>query len=353
MMPRASGDEMLRALRTRPELDGVPVVMLTAKADDELRVRLLQEGAQDYVMKPFSAEELRARVANLVTIKRARELLQRELASQVRDLGVLASEVTFRKQELRTALDAMRVARDQAERASRAKSDFLSLVSHELCTPLTTMRTYLHVLERDSGSGLAPEHRAIVAKIGRSSTRLMGLIDSLLEYARIESGRLAAELARVDLPALVSEVVEEMETQAAEKGLALRGGVAGDLPPLVSDARLLRLILVNLIGNGIKYTERGSVSLSVSHAAGRFRLAVKDSGPGIPVADQSRIFEPFEQLEPVRNKHTPGVGLGLALVKQMVGALGGRLELCSEPDRGSTFTVVLPEGDALGLRESA
>jgi signal transduction histidine kinase len=349
MMPRASGDHMLRELRKSAELDGVPVVVLTAKADDELRVRLLQEGAQDYVMKPFSAEELRARVANLVTIKRAREVLQRELASQVRDLGVLASEVTFRKRELRTALDAMRVARDHAERASRAKSDFLSLVSHELCTPLTTMRTYLHVLERDKGSALTPEHRAIVAKIGRSSTRLVGLIDSLLEYARIESGRLAAEPAPVDLPLLLRDVIDEVETQAEEKGLTLRGAVVGDLPPLVSDARLLRLILVNLIGNGIKYTERGGVNVSVSHAEGSFRLAVEDSGPGIPIADQDRIFEPFEQLEPVRNKHTPGVGLGLALVKQMVGALGGHLELCSEPDRGSTFTLVLPPGAVVDL----
>src|SRR5207249_8287090 len=142
------------------------------------------------------------------------------------------------------------------------------------------------------GSSLAPEHRAIVAKIGRSSTRLIGLIDSLLEYTRIESGRLVAELARVDLPALVRDVIEEVETQAEEKGLALRGAVAPDLPPLVSDARLLRLVLVNLIGNGIKYTERGGVKVSVSHAAGSFRLAVEDSGPGIPVADQSRIFEP-------------------------------------------------------------
>src|SRR3989442_1330431 len=178
MMPRMSGDQLVRALRNRPAFDGVPIVILTARADDELRVRLLRSGAQDYVMKPFLAEELRARVANLVIIKRTREVLQHELASQVSDLEALAAEVTFRKRELRTALDAMRVAREQAEQASRAKSDFLSLVSHELRTPLTAIRTYLHLLERDGAASLLPRQRSIVEKTARSSGRLLALVES-------------------------------------------------------------------------------------------------------------------------------------------------------------------------------
>jgi len=353
MMPRMSGNNMLRALRAHPELDAVPVVMLTAKADDDLRVQLLRDGAQDYVMKPFSPEELRARAANLVTIKRVREVLQGELESQVRDLETLASEVSFRKRELRSALDAMRVARDHAERASRAKSDFLSLVSHELRTPLTAVRAYLYILQRDGGEPLAPQHRAIVDKIAGSSTRLLGLIDGLLEYVRIESGRLVTQVAPVDLAALLSDVIDEIRPQAELKGLELRAAVAPDLPPLTSDARLVRLILANLVGNGVKYTERGTVEVSASYAAGDFRLAVTDTGPGIPAEKQKLVFEPFEQLEPVRNKHTPGVGLGLALVRQMVDALGGRLELHSEPGRGSAFTVILPPAEAPALRQSA
>jgi signal transduction histidine kinase len=353
MMPQLSGADMLQALRARPELEGVPVVVLTAKADDALRVRLLREGAQDYVMKPFAAEELRARVANLLAIKRARELLQRELESRVHDLEALASEVSVRKRELRTALDTMRVVRDQAERASRAKSDFLRLVSHELRTPLTSIRTHLHLLQRERGQALAPEHRAIVEKIARSSARLLGLIESLLEYSRIESGRLVTQVAPVDLRALVGDVIDELRPHAEQKALALLASVAPDLPPLTSDARLLLLILTNLIGNGIRYTERGSVEVSVSYAAGSFRLTVTDTGPGIPAEQQELIFEPFEQLEPMRNKHTPGVGLGLALVRQMVVALGGRVELRSELGRGSTFTVVLPPVEASALRQSA
>ena len=353
MMPRMSGDQLLRALRDRPAFDGVPIVILTARADDELRVRLLRSGAQDYVMKPFSADELRARVANLVIIKRTREVLQHELASQVSDLEALAAEVTFRKRELRTALDAMRVARDQAEQASRAKSDFLSLVSHELRTPLTAIRTYLHLLERDGAASLLPRQRSMVEKTVRSSARLLALVESLLEYTRAESGQLVTDVAPLDLGALAADVVEEMRPLAEQKQLALHVAAPPALPPLLSDAQLVRLILVNLIGNGIKYTEQGGVEVSVSHDEGVHRLAVIDSGPGIPADRQRVIFEPFTQLEPVRHKHTPGVGLGLALVERMVAALGGRVELRSELGCGSEFTVVLPPAPPQALQASA
>jgi len=342
MMPGVSGDQLVRAMRERAELDAVPIVLLTAKADDELRVKLLRDGAQDYVMKPFSAEELRARVANLISMKRTRELLQQELASQLRDIELLATEVTFRKRELEGALEAMRVARAQAERASQAKSDFLRLVSHELRTPLTAIQTYLYVLERDAGETLAPNQRDIVHRIAASSDRLLGLIESLLEYAHIETGRLVVQRERVDVPALVQEVVSQMAPQATEKGLELRVAPAVTVPAVQTDPRLIRLIVANLVGNAIKFTMRGAVELSYSHQDHAHRLSVRDSGPGIPADIQTHIFEPFEQLEPVHQKHTPGVGLGLALVREMVQALGGHVELESRVGAGSTFTVVLP-----------
>jgi signal transduction histidine kinase len=289
----------------------------------------------------------------MVTIKRAREVLQEELASQVSDLESLAAEVTFRKRELRTALDTMRVARDHAEQASRAKSDFLSLVSHELRTPLTAIRTYLHLLAREGAGSLAPRQRSIVEKTARSSARLLSLVESLLEYVRAESGRLVTDVAPVDLGALVGDVVEEMRPLAEQKLLALHVTTPPALPPLVSDAQLVRLILVNLISNGIKYTDQGGVAVSVSHGEGVHRVSVVDSGPGIPPDRQRLIFEPFTQLEPVRHKHTPGVGLGLALVERMVAALGGRVELRSELGSGSEFTVVLPPAPPQALRASA
>jgi signal transduction histidine kinase len=146
----------------------------------------------------------------------------------------------------------------------------------------------------------------------------------------------------IDLAVLAAETVEEMLPQAQQKNLELGLLPAPELPPLQSDPRLVRLILTNLLDNALKYTEQGGVEVSIGLEEGAHRLAVRDTGPGIATEQQALIFEPFEQLEPIRQKHTPGVGLGLALVREMAGALGGRIELTSQPGAGSTFSVVLP-----------
>jgi signal transduction histidine kinase len=141
-------------------------------------------------------------------------------------------------------------------------------------------------------------------------------------------------------------VVEELSPQAEQKGIALRLAPSPAAPPpLASDPRLCRLVVVNLVGNAVKFTLRGEVEVSVAWEAGLHRVRVRDSGPGIPAQDQERIFEPFEQMEPVPNKHTRGIGLGLSIVKEMVEALHGRIELTSQVGVGSTFTVLLPSLD--------
>jgi signal transduction histidine kinase len=216
------------------------------------------------------------------------------------------------------------------------------MVSHELRTPLTVITTYLQMLEMERAGTLAPRQREMLRKMLVASRRLLRLIESLLEFARVQSGRLTIRVESVDLATLAAETVEELQPQAQRKQLELRLQPAPALPPLQSDPRLVRLILSNLIDNALKYTEHGTVEVSLGHTDGAHRLAVKDTGPGIPPEQQAIIFEPFEQLEPIRQKHTPGVGLGLALVKEMTGALGARIELTSQVGAGSTFSIVLP-----------
>jgi signal transduction histidine kinase len=342
MMPLHGGDELVRKLRSRPELNAVPVVLLTARADDGLRVRLLSEGAQDYLTKPFSAAELRARVGNLIAMKRARDVLQAELSVRQDDLEELAREVARRKRELQTALEGMRVARAHAEQAGQARTDFLSLVSHELRTPLTSISLYLQALQRGGEGALAPRQLEVLRKIGGSSGRLQEMIDMLLEYIAARAGRLVRRVEAIDLPALAAAAVEDLQPQAEQKGLELRLDAAEGLAPLWSDAGLVRLVLVNLAGNAIKYTERGRVEVRLSYGDGRHRLAVRDTGPGIPVEQQALVFEPFTQLEPLRYKHKPGIGLGLALVREVVRALQGEIDLTSRVGEGTTFTVQLP-----------
>jgi signal transduction histidine kinase len=349
MMPRLSGDALVREVRSRPELDGIPILVLTAKADDGLRVRLLQEGAQDYLSKPFFAEELRVRARNLVTMKRARDILQRDLESRTRDLESLARQVAQRRRELETALSSARVARDHADQASAMKTSFLRMVSHELRTPLTSLKLNLERLVRSRDRSLTPRQHDMVRKIASSSLRLQELIESLLEYARIEGGRLRVEVEAFDAGALCADVLEELTPQAEQKSLALRLLPSPARPPLVSDPRLLRLVIVNLVGNAVKFTPEGHVEVSVTCADGAHTFAVTDTGPGIPAEEHERIFEPFEQMEPIANKHTRGVGLGLSIVKEMVEALRGKLSLASAVGKGSTFTVTLPSLDGVDV----
>lgn len=346
MMPRLSGDQLVEAMRQDAALDAIPVVMLTARADDELRVALLREGAQDYLVKPFAARELLARVKNLVTMKRARDILQRELDVQVRDLERLAQEATGRKRELESALEAVRVARDQAEQASQLKSNFLSLVSHELRTPLSTLLLQLELMLRQEEVSGAGRHKRGVERMLGSVRRLMDMMGSLLDFARIENGRLSVRQAPVDLPALIREVAAELSPLAERKQLALTLELGAVPDEVRTDPRLLRTIVSNLAGNAIKFTERGAVTLELGRAGDEVLIRVRDTGPGIPLDRQTAIFQPFEQLESIESKQTPGFGLGLAIVRELAEALGARVDLDSAPGAGTTFSVALPLGDA-------
>lgn len=342
MMPRLSGEELVREVRKEASLSATPILLLTAKSDDELRTETLQNGAQDYVVKPFYADELLARVANLLTIKRTRDLLQHEVEAQQGDVEALSRQVVAQKRELSAALASAREARLQAEQASRAKSDFLSLVSHELRTPLTSIQLQLERFKRGAAGTVDGEQTQALEKIARSSARLLEMVESLLEFGRTESGHLEIVPSRVNLVALVRDVIDELRPRAEQKGLALTAEYTGDQDGVESDPRLLRLIVINLVDNAIKYTEYGSVEVRVTESGdGTCSVRVSDTGPGIDPALQERIFEPFMQLEQVRHKRGAGVGLGLALVRNIARALGARVHVESTVGSGSVFTVTL------------
>jgi signal transduction histidine kinase len=341
MMPRMSGDVLLRELRARPELEATPVLLLSARADDALRVRLLSSGAQDYLVKPFLGAELTARVRNLATLKRTRDALQDELKASSGDLEALARELALRKRQVDAALEATQAAREQAQRASEFKSTLLQLLSHELRTPLAVVQLNLQLLERER-EALSARHQGLVEKLTRGSSRLHHLVETILEYTRLESEHLELALSEVELADLAREVVEACRPEAQRKLLSLELRLPP--PPLRvrTDARLLHLVLLNLVTNAVKYTDQGSVEVFIEALPEAWQLGVRDTGRGIAPEDQERIFEPFQQLEDVRRKSTPGLGLGLVLVKQLVERLGARVTVLSEVGRGSTFVVTLP-----------
>ena len=234
-------------------------------------------------------------------------------------------------------------ARNEAERANRAKSTFLANMSHELRTPLNAILGFSNLLRERSDS---EQQRRELDIIHRSGQHLLGLINDVLDIAKIEAGRTVLELGPCDVKALVQDVADMMQARAAEKRLALVVADTAGFPLYVrTDAAKLREILINLLGNAVKYTEEGSVTLRFSaepdSGGNQVRLcfAVEDTGVGIAPEDQERIFEAFEQAG--MGSSQTGTGLGLAITRQFVRMMGGRIELESALGRGSCFRVTI------------
>ena len=240
-------------------------------------------------------------------------------------------------------------ARARAEQASRAKSEFLATMSHEIRTP---MNGVLGMLRLMADGPLNERQRQQVRVMRSSSEILLGILNDILDYSRVESGEIEVESAVFDLHELVEDIVVLMQGRAREKELALDLAIAGGVPAAVTgDRQKLSQVLLNLLGNGIKFTDRGAVTLEVSNGVepDAVRLAVQDTGPGIAEADLAHLFEPFYQAAASRRHgQQTGTGLGLAISKRLVTAMGGRVEVETEPGDGSCFSVTLPlpQGEA-------
>ncbi|MBW3552729.1 MAG: PAS domain-containing protein [Gemmatimonadetes bacterium] len=255
----------------------------------------------------------------------------------VRMVGV-TEEVTEAKRGEEELLAAKRVA----EAANRAKSRFLTVMSHELRTPLTGIIASAELLGGLAADGATARQQAAVKRIQSTAWHMTTLIDDLLSLARSEAGREELHEAECDLVRIARQVVGIVATQAEVKGLTLNLEGADEAAPLRTDPGKARQILTNLVGNAVRYTSEGEVGVRVARSAdGVVLVAVRDTGPGIALQDQERIFEPFTQLR----SELPGgagTGLGLAIARRLARMLGGDVLLESEPGVGSTFTFRLP-----------
>jgi two-component system sensor histidine kinase/response regulator len=337
MMPEVDGYQVCAALKSDPLTQSIPVIFVTAKSDPDSESQALAAGAVDFIHKPINQRVVRARVQ-----------MQLELQRRAADLRALNAEledkVTQRTQALREAVQ-------QAEDASRAKSDFLANISHEIRTPMNAIIGLAHLsLQTD----LSTQQRDYLSKIQESGHHLLGIINDVLDLSKMQAGKMQVERVAFRLAQVLDNVVAQVAAEAALKGLELMLSLPPELPAqIVGDPLRLGQILINLTNNAVKFTDHGAVTLRVAvvseargdDAVGAARdaswvleFSVIDTGIGLTQEQCGRLFRDFEQADSSTTRRYGGTGLGLAITARLAALLGGEVGVHSELGAGSTFS---------------
>jgi signal transduction histidine kinase/CheY-like chemotaxis protein len=322
---------------------GMAVALRSAIYRAQLRELLVKTQRQAETLQT-QQEELRVTNEELEEQSRALEASHARLEEQQAELEATNARLEAQTQELEQQQHALTVAKQDAERASRYKSEFLANMSHELRTPLNSILILAKLLSDNAGKRLSDEQVRYAETIHSSGTNLLTLINDILDLSKIEAGAVDVQLADVAPRELVEDLRRAFDTMAAEKGITLAGELHPATPAtIVSDPQRLRQILTNLLSNALKFTERGSVTLSVApHGDDRLAFAVRDTGVGVPPDKLDVIFEAFRQADGSTHRKFGGTGLGLSISRELARLLGGDIQVESEVGVGSTFTLTIP-----------
>jgi signal transduction histidine kinase len=287
--------------------------------------------------------------------RQARELERAQLEAQaeelegmMEELEVTTDELARRNEELRRSTAAAEEARQTAEDANRVKAQFLAAMSHELRTPLNAIAGYCELLAMELYGPVTEQQRDAVVRVQRNQRHLLALINDVLNFARLEADEVRFDVRDVAVDALLAELDVMIEPQVLARGQLYTCRGCGPELTVRGDAERIEQILVNLLSNAIKYTPAGgSIAVGCQADAERVRIHVADTGCGIEVDKLETIFEPFVQISGSSRAGSDGVGLGLAICRDLARAMAGEVEAASEPGRGSIFTLVLPRGRSL------
>jgi signal transduction histidine kinase len=263
------------------------------------------------------------------------DFTQRVKVANRDELGALAADVNRMSAELGRLYQ-------QLELASKHKSQFLANMSHELRTPLNAILGYAELMADGAYGEPSEKMFGILKRLEANGKHLLGLINDVLDLSKIEAGQLVLELSDYCMRDIAQTVRSTLEPLAADKKLAFKVEMAGELPPGHGDGRRLTQVLINLVGNAIKFTDKGEVAIKAEANNGSFHVSVRDTGPGISAADQSKLFQEFQQADNAITRKKGGTGLGLAISKRIIEMHGGKIWVESQPGQGSTFTFTLP-----------
>jgi PAS domain S-box-containing protein len=254
----------------------------------------------------------------------------------------LVRDITIRKQ-IEEQIRAMHLQNLQLQEATKLKSHFLAMMSHELRTPMNVILGFSQLLLRPQYNHFSPQARSMVERIISSARHLLALIEDILDFSKLEAGRLELKLEEFNLAELVTTVTEELRCLAEQKKLTLHVHVQLQNPIVVNDSNRVRQILINLLSNAIKFTDMGSVTVEARELTqDTIALVVKDTGIGIAEADLQQIFQEFRQVDQFLTRKHSGTGLGLSIVDKLVRLMNGVIAVNSKLGEGSTFSVQLP-----------
>ncbi|MEH2396199.1 hybrid sensor histidine kinase/response regulator [Nostoc sp.] len=298
MMPEVDGYEFTRRIRQNPALPFIPILLLTAHYESSV-VEGLDAGADDFIRKPFDPDELHARVRSLLRLKHSI---------------------------------------DERDQMANLRTDFVSRFTHDLRIPLVASNRVLKLLLSGRFCEVSPQLQEIIDTMIGSNQDLLEMVNTLLEVYRHEAGCKTLKISPCNIQELVSEVTQELTPLAEEKGLAVNIDTGETASTIMGDRVELRRVLTNIIGNAIKFTDKGSVDIHSHLTSADVTIDIQDTGPGISKQDQAILFERFRQGKHQRS----GSGLGLYLSRCIIEAHQGTIDVTSEPGQGSTFTIRLP-----------
>lgn len=344
-LPGMDGYAVLRTLRGHPRTEDAAVLIVTGGDDRNRNLALLREGAQDLLLKPFCLEELQVRVRNLIAAKLTRDTLNAAVGRHETDLVRLAQQVANQQQQLQTTIEELRRARAIAEQATLTQSNFLRIMSHELRTPVAALQLHMRLIERSAEEGRSDELRDGIARMERSSRRLLHLVSTFLEWSRAQRQGARLALDDVSLEGIAREVCAEMQAYASQKGLDLAVSADG-LPTLRTDPRIVRLLLVHLVHRAVQVSRSGTVLLQVNRTEGAQCVSVQDTALPLSSEEQRDVLDLIEDCGDITSRAGAGSGLGLRVVCDIAGSVGGELSARPVDGVGNAWTLSLPPVDA-------